>query len=292
MGQGIAKLDVSESERELLRFTWRVVANADYGNNPGTSVSSRSSSSMAKEEDDASDDMSEHSFSSDADDSPVNLEALLHKKVFHVAFYEKFFKLSPVSRQVFPENKMKMGDILKVILNMGTNHDAATIKRLVNVDKGLSLSKGQFEAFAIAFARTVEYKLDKLCTVYVAKLWERVCMGVAMSLYAELKRNGAPWIKLGLRSQLGGCCRLGRYRIVLSFISLFITWENRVVVAVAVDVTHVLQVDSPGGFGLVVDVTHRDEPLALCHDSVLPHGPRVLLAGHVVHRLEVVHHEG
>jgi len=191
MGQGIAKLDVSESERELLRFTWRVVANADYGNNPGTSVSSRSSSSMAKEEDDASDDMSEHSFSSDADDSPVNLEALLHKKVFHVAFYEKFFKLSPVSRQVFPENKMKMGDILKVILNMGTNHDAATIKRLVNVHKGLSLSKGQFEAFAIAFARTVEYKLDKLGTVYVARLWERVCMGVAMSLYAELKRNGA-----------------------------------------------------------------------------------------------------
>lgn len=191
MGAGIAKLDVSEADRELLRFTWRVVANADYGNNaPTTSQLSGSKTSLtssSKEDDETS----EHSFQSEGDDAPANLGNLMNKKVFHVAFYEKFFKLSPVSRQLFPENRMKMGDILKVILNMGTSHDAATIKRLVSVHKEFRLGRQQFEAFGIAFARTIEYKLDNLCTVYVAKLWERVCMGVAMSLYSELKKAGA-----------------------------------------------------------------------------------------------------
>jgi len=190
MGQGsISKLDLSEADRELLRFTWRVVANADDGTNPpqlssltSASKSSLTPSNSTKDDDDAS----EHSFSSETDDSLINLGTLMHKKVFHFA-YEKFFKLSPASCQIFPENKMKMGDILKVILNMGTNHDAATIKRLVSVHKEYKLSKQQFEAFA----RTIEYKLDKLCTVYVAKLWERVCMGVAMLLYCELKKEGA-----------------------------------------------------------------------------------------------------
>jgi len=205
MGNSTSRLNLTEAEHELLRFTWMIVANADYNRNPPAPSSSgsdtRSVHSQHCDNDDAS---SNHSSCSEAgtlqttgsnaaEPPHVSLADLVTKKVFHVAFYDKFFKLSPESRSLFPENRSKAGEVIRVMLGVITTGKwgaDTSIKHLVKVHAHMRLTKRQFEAFAIAFARTMEYKLDKLCTVYVSQLWERACREVAMALYDGLKREG------------------------------------------------------------------------------------------------------
>jgi len=174
----------TDSDHELLRFTWFIVANADY-NRPQVG------------DDDAASIHSMHSIETangdGGSDHVVDLHNLIMKNVFHVAFYEKFFKLSPESRALFPENRSRAGEVLKVMINAITTGtwEAGKLEHIVKVHAKYKLTKAQMEAFALAFARTMEYKLDRLCTVYISKLWERACLNIAMIVYKELKKIGA-----------------------------------------------------------------------------------------------------
>jgi len=191
MGNSTSRLNLTESEHELLRFTWLIVANADY--NRGSSPSDSKASVSSNDDDSSSINSSSDDAVTSSSSEPVhvNLSDLVTKKVFHVAFYDKFFKLSPESRHLFPDNRTKAGEVLKVMLNIITSGKwGESLKHLVKVHTKMRLTKRQFEAFAIAFARTMEYKLDKLCTVYVSQLWERACRLVSMTLYDALKKEG------------------------------------------------------------------------------------------------------